>query len=378
MKILITFGTRPEAIKMAPLFHKLNECNEFQVFLCVTGQHKEMLYSVLDIFLIKPDCDLQIMSNSQDLQDVVTLSIKGLKKVIIEFEPDLILVHGDTSTTMAASIAGFLNNIPVGHVEAGLRTNDIKSPFPEEFNRRVVSLASDIHFAPTIRSKKNLIDESILSSNIFVTGNTVIDSMFWILSRIEKNKIIKDKVYNSIEENLKLNILDSKYILITAHRRESFGLGFIQICEAINILANKYPSINFVYPVHLNPNVQDPVKKYLSDIKNVYLTSPLNYEAFVVLLKSCYLVITDSGGIQEEAPSLGKPVLVLRDTTERPEALDAGVVKLVGTDQAFIVSEVSKLIESKEQYELMAHASNPYGDGTASSQIVDAIKKRYL
>jgi len=377
MKILLTFGTRPEAIKMAPLYHKLKEDNCFEVYLSVTGQHKEMLYSVLDLFLIKPDNDLEIMSGSQDLFDIITLSLKGLKKTIKEIKPDLMLVHGDTSTTMAASMAGFLSGVPVGHVEAGLRTNNLLSPFPEEFNRRIASLSSDIHFAPTIKSKTNLMHEGVSESKIFITGNTVIDSLFWILNKIDSNMEIKDKIHTRLNKILNFNFCNEKYILITAHRRESFGPGFISICEAIKELSFKNPHINFVYPVHLNPNVQDPVKEHLSGIKNISLILPLDYEAFVILLRNSYFILTDSGGIQEEAPSLGKPVLVLRDTTERPEAVDAGVVKLIGTDKDTIIHEVMSLLNSDQNYQLMSSSSNPYGDGHASAKIINAIKETY-
>lgn len=377
MKILLTFGTRPEAIKMAPLYHKLKEDNCFEVYLSVTGQHKEMLYSVLDLFLIKPDNDLEIMSGSQDLFDIITLSLKGLKKTIKEIKPDLMLVHGDTSTTMAASMAGFLCGVPVGHVEAGLRTNNLLSPFPEEFNRRIASLSSDIHFAPTIKSKTNLMHEGVSESKIFITGNTVIDSLFWILNKIDSNMEIKDKIHTRLNKILNFNFCNEKYILITAHRRESFGPGFISICEAIKELSFKNPHINFVYPVHLNPNVQDPVKEHLSGIKNISLILPLDYEAFVILLRNSYFILTDSGGIQEEAPSLGKPVLVLRDTTERPEAVDAGVVKLIGTDKDTIIHEVMSLLNSDQNYQLMSSSSNPYGDGHASAKIINAIKETY-
>jgi len=377
MKILLTFGTRPEAIKMAPLYHKLKEDNCFEVYLSVTGQHKEMLYSVLDLFLIKPDDDLEIMSGSQDLFDIITLSLKGLKKTIKEIKPDLMLVHGDTSTTMAASMAGFLSGVPVGHVEAGLRTNNLLSPFPEEFNRRIASLSSDIHFAPTIISKTNLMHEGVSESKIFITGNTVIDSLFWILNKIDSNMEIKDKIHTRLNKILNFNFCNEKYILITAHRRESFGPGFISICEAIKELSFKNPHINFVYPVHLNPNVQDPVKEHLSGIKNISLILPLDYEAFVILLRNSYFILTDSGGIQEEAPSLGKPVLVLRDTTERPEAVDAGVVKLIGTNKDTIIHEVMSLLNSDQNYQLMSSSSNPYGDGHASAKIINAIKETY-
>lgn len=377
MKILLTFGTRPEAIKMAPLYHKLKEDNCFEVYLSVTGQHKEMLYSVLDLFLIKPDDDLEIMSGSQDLFDIITLSLNGLKKTIKEIKPDLMLVHGDTSTTMAASMAGFLSGVPVGHVEAGLRTNNLLSPFPEEFNRRIATLSSDIHFAPTIKSKTNLMQEGVSESKIFITGNTVIDSLFWILNKIDSNMEIKDKIHTRLNKILNFNFCNEKYILITAHRRESFGPGFISICEAIKELSFKNPHINFVYPVHLNPNVQDPVREHLSGIKNISLIPPLDYEAFVILLRNSYFILTDSGGIQEEAPSLGKPVLVLRNTTERPEAVDAGVVKLIGTDKDTIIHEVTSLLNSDQNYQLMSSSSNPYGDGHASAKIINAIKEAY-
>ena len=378
MKILLIFGTRPEAIKMAPLFHKLNEDSSFDISLCVTGQHNTMLYSVLDIFLIKPDYDLEVMSSSNDLLDTTSISISRLKKIISKIKPGLLLVHGDTSTTMAASITGFLSSIPVGHVEAGLRTKNIKSPFPEEFNRRVSSLASDIHFAPTQLSKDNLVNEGIEESSIHITGNTVIDAMIWTLDKIDMDVRAKAKLYSSLNNKLGFDIVSNKFILITAHRRESFGEGFISICVAIKKLAIAYPTINFVYPVHLNPNVQKPVNDNLAGLSNVKLIEPLDYKSFTVVLRESYFILTDSGGIQEEAPGLGKPVLVLRDTTERPEAIQAGVVKLIGTNSEKIIEEVELLIESEEHYKSMSLASNPYGDGHASEKIVNAIKRTYL
>ncbi|MDC3325701.1 UDP-N-acetylglucosamine 2-epimerase (non-hydrolyzing) [Gammaproteobacteria bacterium] len=377
-KILMVFGTRPEAIKMAPLYNEIKKNSDsLDLTLCVTAQHREMLDQVLDSFKISPDIDLNIMKKGQDLFDVTSKILLKIRDVIENIRPDLILVHGDTSTAFATSIAAFYSHTPIGHVEAGLRTRNIYSPFPEEFNRQVIGKISKLHFTPTQISKNNLINEFVDDFKIHITGNTVIDSMFYMLNSIEKSKEKKDKITSILNKHIKFKWLEKKYILITGHRRENFGQGFLNICKSIKNLATKHPDIYFVYPVHLNPNVKKPVNEILSDKKNVILIPPLEYEPFLFLLKNCYLVLTDSGGIQEEAPSLGKPVLVMRDETERPEAISAGTVKLVGSDEKTIVQTVNELIESTEKYNEMANASNPFGDGTASLKITLIIKEYF-
>lgn len=377
-KILMVFGTRPEAIKMAPLYNEIKKNSDsLDLTLCVTAQHREMLDQVLDSFKISPDIDLNIMKKGQDLFDVTSKILLKIRDVIENIKPDLILVHGDTSTALATSIAAFYSHIPVGHVEAGLRTRNIYSPFPEEFNRQIIGKISELHFTPTQISKNNLINEFVDDFKIHITGNTVIDSMFYMINLIEKSKQKKEKIISALNKHLKFQWLDNKYILITGHRRENFGQGFLNICKSIKNLATKHPDIYFVYPVHLNPNVKKPVNEILTNKKNVILIPPLEYEPFLYLLKNCYLVLTDSGGIQEEAPSLGKPVLVMRDETERPEAISAGTVKLVGSDEKTIVQTVNELIECTEKYNEMAASSNPFGDGKASFKITSIIKEYF-
>tara|TARA_B100000795_G_scaffold243342_1_gene207134 strand:- start:4410 stop:5513 length:1104 start_codon:yes stop_codon:yes gene_type:complete len=361
---------------MAPLCHALEKNSDFfNTTICVTGQHREMLDQVLNIFSISPHVDLSIMKKGQDLTDITSSILLKMRDVISQYKPDLILVHGDTTTTIATSMAAFYAKIQVAHIEAGLRTYDMSAPFPEEFNRQITSKISNWHFAPTKLSKMNLINEGVENESIEITGNTVIDALFWVIERLEHDSDRRNSVVAFISNKLNFDWINSKYILITGHRRENFGEGFINICEAISNLAAKYKDINFVYPVHLNPNVQDPVNLLLSKHSNIYLIEPLEYEPFLYLLKHSYLVLTDSGGIQEEAPSLGKPVLVMRDVTERPEAVEAGTVKLVGANKDKIIKEVSELIDSSEKYKNMSLAHNPYGDGKASVKIVNFLKK---
>jgi len=373
-KILLVFGTRPEAIKMAPLvlaFQKYSHKIEAKV--CVTAQHREMLDQVLQIFDITPDYDLNIMKPGQDLYDVTSNILLGMKEVLTEYQPDVVLVHGDTTTTIATALSAFYQKIPVGHVEAGLRTGDIYSPWPEEANRKLTGVLTQYHFAPTSTSQKNLMNEGIKTDNIYVTGNTVIDALFWVLEKIENTDTLKKELSRKILTQFNAFESDNKFVLITGHRRENFGQGFLNMCNGIKTLAQTHPEINFVYPVHLNPNVQKPVLELLSGIKNIYLIDPLDYEPFVFLMSRSYLILTDSGGIQEEAPSLGKPVLVMRDTTERPEALDAGTVKLVGTNTENIIKEVNRLLEDNSDYEKMSQAHNPYGDGKACEKIIKIL-----
>jgi len=374
-KVLLVFGTRPEAIKMAPLVKEFQKStNDFETKVCVTAQHREMLDQVLDLFEIVPDYDLNLMKPGQDLYDITTNVLLRMKDVLSDFKPDVVLVHGDTTTTSATSLAAFYQQINIGHVEAGLRTGDLLSPWPEEANRQITGVLTNYHFAPTITSQNNLLKENKDSENVIVTGNTVIDALFLALNKIKNNKEQETQIINQLSE-LNYNLLDDKQIiLVTGHRRENHGQGFINICTALKQIALENPTIDIVYPVHLNPNVQKPVKEILSDIKNIYLIEPLQYEQFIYLMDKSYFIITDSGGVQEEAPSLGKPVLVMRDTTERPEALEAGTVKLVGTDTKLIVKEATKLINKKESYEQMSKAHNPYGDGNACSKIVKFLK----
>ena len=374
MKILTIFGTRPEAIKIAPLVKELEKTKEFESKVCITAQHREMLDQVLKIFDIKPDYDLNIMKPNQDLYDITSNILLGMKDVLNDFKPNLVLVHGDTTTTFATTLASFYQKIDVGHIEAGLRTGNIYSPWPEEANRKLTGVLAKYHFAPTLTAKENLLKENIKEKNIIITGNTVIDALFLALGKIKKNKKLQQEIFKKF--SFPLSVIDSKFILITGHRRENFGNGFINICESIRELAIKYPEINFIYPVHLNPNVQKPVNKILSNVSNIYLIEPLDYLPFVYLMSKSYLILTDSGGIQEEAPSLGKPVLVMRDTTERPEAVKAGTVKLVGTNKEKIIDEVSKLIEKKEEYKKMSQAYNPYGDGKSSKKIINFLKEK--
>lgn len=372
-KVLLVFGTRPEAIKMAPLVKAFEQDNNIISKVCVTAQHREMLDQVLEMFDITPDYDLNIMKPGQDLFDVTSNVLLGMKKVLNDFNPDIVLVHGDTTTTSSTSLAAFYNKIKIGHVEAGLRTGDMYSPWPEEANRQITGVLANYHFAPTTTSQKNLIKENKNPKNIIVTGNTVIDALFLALDKIENNIKLKNTIIETINKQYKINE-DKKLILVTGHRRENFGQGFVNICEALKTLALKNPDIDIVYPVHLNPNVQKPVKEILSDVSNVFLIEPLQYESFIYLMNKSYFIITDSGGVQEEAPSLGKPVLVMRDTTERPEALEAGTVKLVGTNAQKIIEEAQKLLNDKSEYEKMSKAHNPYGDGKACEKIVEFIK----
>jgi len=373
-KVLLVFGTRPEAIKMAPLVKAFQNDTSFETKVCVTAQHREMLDQVLDMFEIEPDYDLNLMKPGQDLYDITSNVLLGMKEVLSDFTPDVVLVHGDTTTTSATSLAAFYQKIKVGHVEAGLRTHDIYSPWPEEANRQITGVLASYHFAPTSTSQDNLLRENKNAESILITGNTVIDALFLALDKIQTNEELKNSIIQSIKTQYKLD--DSKkLILVTGHRRENFGQGFINICEALKTLALNNQDVDIVYPVHLNPNVQKPVKEILSDVNNVYLIDPLQYESFLYLMSKSHFIITDSGGVQEEAPSLGKPVLVMRDTTERPEALEAGTVKLVGTDPQKIVLEAQKLLDNKEEYEKMSQAHNPYGDGKACQKIVQFLKE---
>ena len=371
---MLVFGTRPEAIKMAPLVHHLRgRKHEFDVTVCVTAQHREMLDQVLSLFDIKPDLDLNLMKPGQDLFEVTSGVLIEMRSVLQDCSPDVVLVHGDTTTCLATAMAAFYAQIPVGHVEAGLRTFDLKAPFPEEFNRQVASRIASYHFAPTSLSKANLVREGVDAARIHVTGNTVIDSLHWMLGAIEAQPARADTLSNALNDLTGFKILEQRFVLITGHRRENFGTGFLQICEALRDLSVKYPETHFVYPVHLNPNVQEPVNQLLGGLKNIHLIPPQDYEPFVYLLRHCYLVLTDSGGIQEEAPSLGKPVLVMREVTERPEAVEAGTVKLVGSDRQAILNAVSSLVDEAELYEQMSAAHNPYGDGQACKRIADAL-----
>lgn len=373
-KVLLVFGTRPEAIKMAPLVKAFEKETNIISKVCVTAQHREMLDQVLEMFDIKPDYDLNLMKPGQDLYDITANVLLGMKSVLEDFKPDVILVHGDTTTTSSASVAAFYQKIKVGHVEAGLRTGDIYSPFPEEINRLMCSIIANYHFAPTTTSQNNLLKENKDPKNIIVTGNTVIDALFLALDKIENNQELKSKIIESINSQYKLQD-DKKIILVTGHRRENHGQGFINICEALKEIAITNPDIDIVYPVHLNPNVQKPVKEILSNTPNVYLINPLQYEQFIYMMNKSYFIITDSGGVQEEAPSLGKPVLVMRDTTERPEAVEAGTVKLVGTSKEFIIKEAQILIDDENEYNKMSKSHNPYGDGRACERIVEFIKE---
>ena len=373
-KVLLVFGTRPEAIKMAPLVKAFEQEASIESKVCVTAQHREMLDQVLNVFEIVPEYDLNLMKPGQDLYDITANVLLGMKGILGDFKPDIVLVHGDTTTTSATSLAAFYQKIKVGHVEAGLRTKDIYSPWPEEANRQITGILASYHFAPTTTSRGNLLREGKDEAAILVTGNTVIDALFLALDKIENNKELKSDIIKNINTQYKLD--DSKkLILVTGHRRENFGQGFINICEALKTLALNNSDIDIVYPVHLNPNVQKPVNKLLSSVSNVHLIAPLQYEAFLYLMSKSYFIITDSGGVQEEAPSLGKPVLVMRDTTERPEALDAGTVKLVGTNSGMIIKEAQMLLDDDVEYEKMSKAHNPYGDGKACEKIVEFIKE---
>lgn len=381
-KIMLVFGTRPEAIKMAPLVKEFQKHpDKFDTIVCVTGQHRQMLDQVLEIFDIKPDYDLNIMKLGQDLYDVTARVLTGMRDVLDEARPDVVFVHGDTTTSTAAALAAFYMQIPVGHVEAGLRTHNIYSPWPEEMNRQITGRIATYDFAPTPLSRENLLKENVSEDKITVTGNTVIDALYWVIEKMKKDanlnndllKILKDAGYDV--ERLKDG---KKLVLITGHRRENFGDGFISMCKAIKALTKKYPEVDFVYPMHLNPNVRKPIHEVfgenLEGLGNMFFIEPLEYLSFVYLMEKSNIVLTDSGGIQEEAPGLGKPVLVMRDTTERPEALTAGTVKLVGTDYDKIVNEVSALLDDATHYDAMSNAANPYGDGHACERIVNHLK----
>ncbi len=377
--MMLVFGTRPEAIKMAPLVKEFQKYPEkFKTIVCVTGQHREMLDQVLRIFDIQPDYDLNIMKQGQDLYDVTAKVLIGMRDVLKETQPDIVLVHGDTTTSTAAALAAFYQQIPVGHVEAGLRTHNIYSPWPEEMNRQITGRITTYHFAPTSLSKDNLLQEGVAGEQIIVTGNTVIDALYMVVEKIKNDGILScelEKVLKASGYDISRLSDGKKLVLITGHRRENFGDGFISMCKAIKSLSEKYPEVDFVYPMHLNPNVRKPIHEVFgkSQRANLFFIEPLEYLSFVYLMEKAAIVLTDSGGIQEEAPGLGKPVLVMRDTTERPEALEAGTVKLVGTDYDKIVNEVSGLLDSQEYYEKMSKAVNPYGDGKACSRIVKAL-----
>ena len=393
-KIMLVFGTRPEAIKMAPLVKKFQEQSDrIETVVCVTGQHRQMLDQVLDLFEIKPDFDLNIMKAGQDLYDVTSRVLLGMRDVLKEARPDIVLVHGDTTTSTAAALAAFYQQIPVGHVEAGLRTHNIYSPWPEEMNRLITGRIASFHFAPTPLSRKNLMREAIPDQQILVTGNTVIDALYWVVDKIKQDQTLDAQLAHILKEaGYDVDRLDGgrRLVLITGHRRENFGEGFIHMCTAIRDLAHRYPSVDFVYPMHLNPNVRRPIQQVFEGLDslssgegwgeagNLFFIEPLEYLSFVYLMEKSTIVLTDSGGIQEEAPGLGKPVLVMRDTTERPEALDAGTVKLVGTDYEKIVSEVSQLLDDPQAYAAMSQAVNPYGDGEACGRIVNALLYRLV
>ena len=378
---MLVFGTRPEAIKMAPLVKEFQKYPaSFETIVCVTGQHRQMLDQVLQLFEITPDYDLDIMKPGQDLYDVTSRVLLGMRDVLKEVKPDVVLVHGDTTTSTAAALAAFYQQIPVGHVEAGLRTHNIYSPWPEEMNRQITGRIATYNFAPTFLSKQNLLREAIAEESIAVTGNTVIDALYWVVDKV-KNDIALNSELEAVLKTAgydPIRLADGrKLVLITGHRRENFGDGFISMCTAIKDLSQKYPHVDFVYPMHLNPNVRKPIHEVfgedLSNLGNMFFIEPLEYLSFVYLMEKSTIVLTDSGGIQEEAPGLGKPVLVMRDTTERPEALDAGTVKLVGTDYDKIVNEVSALLDDQTAYEKMSKAVNPYGDGFACGRIVKSI-----
>ncbi|MDY6412234.1 MAG: UDP-N-acetylglucosamine 2-epimerase (non-hydrolyzing) [Bacteroidales bacterium] len=382
-KVMLVFGTRPEAIKMAPLVKHLQQRqDEFEAIVCVTGQHREMLDQVLNIFDIKPHYDLNIMKAGQDLYDVTSRVILGMRDILKEVKPDIVLVHGDTTTSTAAALAAFYQQIPVGHVEAGLRTHNIYSPWPEEMNRQLTGRIATLNFAPTPLSQQNLLNENVPQQHIYVTGNTVIDALHMVVGKIKGDEELRQQLAHNLFKNgydvSRLNN-ERKLVLITGHRRENFGDGFMNICNAIKHLSEKYSDVDFVYPMHLNPNVRRPIHKIfgenLDNLGNLFFIEPLEYLDFVFLMEKSTIVLTDSGGIQEEAPGLGKPVLVMRDTTERPEALDAGTVKLVGTDYNKIVDGVSTLLDDEKQYSIMSRANNPYGDGKACPRIADALMK---
>ena len=381
-KIMLVFGTRPEAIKMAPLVKEFEKHDdEIHTIVCVTGQHRQMLDQVLQLFEIIPDYDLNIMKQGQDLYDVTARVLIGMRDVLKEAQPDVVLVHCDTTTSTAAALAAFYQQIPVGHVEAGLRTHNIYSPWPEEMNRQITGRIATYNFAPTTLSKQNLLREAVSEESIIITGNTVIDALYWVVNKIKQDEALSAELKSILlKGGYDVNRLNNgkKLVLITGHRRENFGDGFINMCTAIRDLTQKYPDVDFVYPMHLNPNVRKPIHEVfgedLSNLGNMFFIEPLEYLSFVYLMEKCTLVLTDSGGIQEEAPGLGKPVLVMRDTTERPEALEAGTVKLVGTDYDKIVTEVSLLLNDENHYDQMSKAVNPYGDGLACSRIIEKLK----
>ena len=381
-KILLVFGTRPEAIKMCPLVKEFQKYpSDFETLVCVTGQHREMLDQVLNIFEVKPDYDLNIMKQGQDLYDVTSKVLLGMRDILKEIQPDVVLVHGDTTTSTAAALAAFYQQIPVGHVEAGLRTHNIYSPWPEEMNRQITGRIATFNFAPTPISKENLLKENVCENSIAVTGNTVIDALYWVVDKIKSDKKISQElkvVLNKSGYDTYRLCGGKKLVLITGHRRENFGNGFISMCTAIKDLTQNFPDVDFVYPMHLNPNVRKPIHEVfgndLADLGNMFFIEPLEYLSFVYLMEKSTIVLTDSGGIQEEAPGLGKPVLVMRDTTERPEAVTAGTVKLVGTDYDAIVNNVSELLQNQNAYEKMSKAVNPYGDGKACKRIVEKLK----
>lgn len=380
---MLVFGTRPEAIKMAPLVKEFQaRANEFDTIVCVTGQHREMLKQVLELFGIKPDYDLEIMKEGQDLYDVTTRVLLGMREVLKKTKPDVVLVHGDTTTSTAAALAAFYQQIPVGHVEAGLRTHNIYSPWPEEMNRQLTGRMATYHFAPTELSRDNLLAEGIATDRIFITGNTVIDALQQVVTRVKSNADLRNEVSRKLLQfGYDVNRLEAgrRLVLITGHRRENFGEGFLNICRAIQTLSKRFPEVDFVYPMHLNPNVRKPIREIFGDnlggLDNLFFIEPLEYLQFVTLMDRSSIVLTDSGGIQEEAPGLGKPVLVMRDTTERPEAVKAGTVKLVGTDYNQIVDNVEKLLTDNAAYAEMSRANNPYGDGKACSYIADALTR---
>ena len=381
-KIMLVFGTRPEAIKMAPLVKEFQKYPEsFQTLVCVTGQHREMLDQVLRIFDIVPDFDLDIMKHGQDLYDVTSRVLLGMRDVLTAARPDVVLVHGDTTTSTAAALAAFYQQIPVGHVEAGLRTHNVFSPWPEEMNRQITTRIASYHFAPTPLSRKNLLQEGIADERITVTGNTVIDALRWVVDKIRKDFSLNLELAGQLKAigyDVKRLASPRRLVLITGHRRENFGEGFLNICQAIKDLTVRYPEVDFVFPMHPNPNVRQPIREVfgekLSDQGNMFFIEPLEYLSFVYLMEKASIVLTDSGGIQEEAPGLGKPVLVMRDTTERPEALEAGTVKLVGTSRDTIVNELSRLLDDPASYEIMSQALNPYGDGKACGRIVERLR----
>lgn len=380
-KVMLVFGTRPEAIKMAPLVKTLQkQADVFETIVCVTGQHRQMLDQVLNLFDIHPDYDLNIMKPGQDLYDLTSRILLGMRDVFEKVSPDIVLVHGDTTTSITAALAAFYKQIPVGHVEAGLRTYDIYSPWPEEINRQLTSRISVYNFAPTELSRQHLVNEGISNERIWITGNTVIDALQYVSVKLDSDSELQYTIAHSLDElGVPLSLQQAwqqkerRFVLITGHRRENFGDGFLHICEAIKVLAGKYENVDFVYPVHLNPNVQKPVNDLLQNIANIYLIKPLDYLPFVYLMKHTHFILTDSGGVQEEAPGLGKPVLVMRNTTERPEAVKAGTVKLVGTDVETIIQTASQLLDNTSMYQQMSEANNPYGDGLSCQRIVSVL-----